>query len=199
LDIVEFFFRFVSLPSKWDTDYSSGDEIRYPVEFDTGKGRYEYTISVNAMFDRFRAPFRLSRGQVHRTTTEHLQQLLDDDLKSEDANLVSLVQRAIGAYKDPRTDRRVEAAECMCKAFEHIKSSQGPDIKSSIANTLAKVPVAPDVRTRLDEHLKGLTNLGHSAVRHSTQDSPSIDDKALSEYLFFTYLVTVRYLIGLGR
>ncbi len=63
LDLIEFFFRYVSKPTKWWDHQFCGSS--HPTgTYESKTARYEYTIEINRMFERFHYPYKLRKGTV---------------------------------------------------------------------------------------------------------------------------------------
>lgn len=188
-DLIEFLYRYVSKATEWIRCY---DDDRCPSGFSARAGRQEYTKEINAVLTRFGAPYRLTQGQIVRVGSKIIEEVLEEPITTDDQELNGLIRRAVEAFKD-RKDRRVEAAEVCCKAFEHLKHKYGKDTKVSSETLIRNVVENTEQFNKLNAFWTALTNLGHGTVRHSKPDSPSTSDPILAEYLFLQYYTSIQF------
>lgn len=188
-DLIEFFYRNGSEPIEWE----ACDTDRCPVRFSGSRGRSKFTAEMNDIFVRFGATYRLCQGRMSRVGSPVIETLFSDVIVSDDAELQQLIDRAVSAFRD-RTDRRVEAAEIICKAFEHLKHKYGKDSKKG-AEALIQLLVENEQQAeKMSALWLALTNTAHSFVRHSTPIAPSTSDVLLAEYIFIQFYSAI-YLI----
>lgn len=187
-DLVEFFYEHAVSPTDWQ---HCGDD-KCPSKYSRQDGRKYYTTEINKIFGRFGAPYRLVLGQVTRVTSPIVEKILDEPIVTEDIELNKQLTRAVAAFRD-RTDKRIEAAEICCKAFEHFKCRYGANAKSSTQAIIAELVSSEDQAEKLNVYWKALTDLGHAANRHSKPTSPSTSDSEFAEYLFLQYYTAIYF------
>ncbi len=187
-DFIEFFYQHVSKPTRWD----DCDNDKCPKEFSKSAGQQYYSLEVNKLFVRFGAPFRLIQGEVTRTNSKLIEELLEEPLITDDVELNTLLTRAVRALRD-KSDKRIEAAEICCKAFEHFKHRFGNNAKSSTSIMIKKLVDSDEQVQKLNEYWHALTNLGHGSIRHSKPDAPSTNDPHFAEYLFIQYYSAIQF------
>lgn len=189
-DLIEFLNRFVSEPLEFTPCGWDDDEC--PSRFSAKGGREKYTKEINMILERFAAPFRFSQGQIVRVGSQVIEELLQEPIITPDAELNRLISSAIAAFRD-KVDRRVQAAEVCCKAFEHMKHRYGKDTRSGSQNLIKKLVENDDQFEKFNAYWLALTNLGHTSLRHSKPGSPSTNDALLSEYLFIQYYSAIYF------
>lgn len=186
-DHIEFFYRRVSKPVAFS---SCWDSQECPQKFSAASGRIDFTKEINTIFIRFGALYRLSQGQVITAGSKIIEDTFNEPLLTDDEELNILIRRAVEAFRD-RKDRRIEAAEVCCKAFEHLKHKYGKDAK---AEALIRMLGENDEQfSKLNDFWSALTKLGHGAVRHSKPGAPSTNDPLLAEYLFLQYYTAIQF------
>lgn len=188
-DLIEFFYDHASLPTSWAA--CGGDDNRCPQSYSGMRGKARFANEVNIVFTRFGAPYRLAHGRIIRASSPVIEQLLEHPILTDDQKLNELITRAVQAFKD-KSDRRVEAAEICCKAFEHFKKQYG-DSKTGAETLIRKVVPHQNLFDNLNMYWKALTTLGHEAVRHSKPEAPSISDPIFAEYLFLQYYSAIYF------
>ena len=186
-DFVEFFYRYTSKPTEWSDCIDGG---KCPRGYSSLSGREKFSTEINAVFVRFGAPFRLVRGQIVRANSEIVDRILEVPIVTDDADLNGLIKRAVDAFQD-KNDKRIEAAEICCKAFEHLKHRFGGNAKKSSEALIRQLVQNSEQFEKLNLYWSALTSLGHSAIRHSKPEVPSTSDPVLAEYLFVQYYTAI--------
>ncbi len=186
-DYIEFFYRHVSKPLSFS---SCCDNQECPQEFSSASGRIDFTKEVNTILTRFGAPYRLAQGQIIMAGSKIIEGMLEEPLVTDDGELNLLIKRAVEAFRD-RKDRRVEAAEVCCKAFEHLKHKYGKDAKAEVLIRI--LGENEEQFSKLSALWLTLTNLGHGTVRHSKPGAPSTNNPLLAEYLFLQYYSAIQF------
>ncbi len=194
LDLVEFFFRHVAKPTKWDHDW---DDEAYPTEYSIPDGRYEYTVQVNGMFERFNHPYKLQKGVISRRGSAVLDVRTDiGDLRTNDSHLVKLLNSAVTNFFDRSGAKKLEALRSIVDAFERLKTLEGRDKKASAEAVIAKISSDESVRECLTKHFLTLTHIANQfTIRHHEQDRIELTDERLVEYLFYGYFNLVRLIL----
>jgi len=197
LDLVEFFYRHVAKPTKlWFHDYS-GCMGYHPKEYDTRKGRYEYTIEVNKMLKRFHHPYRLQKGRIMRSGSEILdERILSVEVLTDDDHLKRLLNSAIDNFFERTGSKKLEGLRSIVDAFERLKTREGPDKKKSVEKVIAKISPDSEIRACFDEHLRMMTELSNKyTIRHHEVDKVVLEDEAVIDYLFYSYYNLVRLIL----
>lgn len=187
-DLIEFFYQHAVSISAW----KDCAEDRCATRYSKLVGRKHYSTEINKIFCRFGAPYRLIQGEVSRVNSQIVETILEEPIITTDLELNKLLARAVKAFRD-RSDKRVEAAEICCKAFEHFKHRFGANTKTSTQAIIAGLVDSDDQAEKLNLYWKALTDLGHAANRHSKPSSPSTSDSEFAEYLFLQYYTAIYF------
>ena len=195
LDFIEFFFRHIAKPTKsWDHDYCGHS---HPTEYDGPKGRYEYTVEINAMLKRFNHPYRLQKGSIVRTGSETLDtRIAAVELRTTDTHLLRLLGSAQESFYDKSGTKKLEGLRSLVDAFERIKTLEGQDKKTSVRKVIDRLSPLDEIRQQFDEHLRKMTDLANRyTIRHHESGKIILDDVAIIEYLFYSYYNLIRLIL----
>lgn len=190
LDFVEFFALFVSKPTQFGC---WGDSC--PHDFDPVEGKRTYDLEINSLFDRFCVPFRISQGFLYRSNSVLIDELFIEGSVSDDRVLNEMVLRAVALYRDPRNDRRIEAADSIVKAWEYIKTTHGSNVKTSVERLLKDVVKTDSSRKVVNDVWQAGTRFIHLGIRHACTESAVINDPELAGYVFLVTYVTILFAI----
>ncbi len=193
LDFVEFFGLFVSKAIKVE-DCWNGEVC--PAVFFRPEGIDDYDREVNVLFDRFGAPFRISNGVLYRSNSVLIDELFQELPISNDQRLNEMISKSVALYREPRTDRRIEAVDSLVKAWEYVKSSYGSDIKVSVENLLRDVVQDSGSRKIVDDLWQSGSKFIHLGIRHATKNSAVIEDPELAGYVFLVTYVSILFAIS---
>ena len=195
IEYVEAFFQLVAKPSdSWFHSYCGSE---HPKAFDISSGRYDYTVQVNTLFDRFGAGLRLMNGKVNSLGSGVLAPRLAEALPfGEDEHLRSLVTMALADFRSPDPMKRWTALQHIADAFERIKSSQLPNNKKQSVVALVKA-LQPEfaLAKHIDALFREMTSLSNNlTIRHHEIGTMEItDDAQLIDFLFYSYYNLVRF------
>lgn len=185
LDIIEFFYKYISKPI---------ENIKN--EYDKKAGRYEYTIAVNDLFEQFNHPYKLVKGEIRLTTCKVLdERILSLNITTDDQVLRELIESAVNYFYDRSGEHKKTGLEKIVDAFERLKTLEGTDKKGSIEKVFSKLSPFELVRNMLNQDMRDLTDIANNwNIRHSEIKTKSINDPNVMEYLFYSYFNFV-YLI----
>lgn len=193
LDLIEFIFEYISKPtsSRIDTYYN----VSYPDTFDKAKGRYEYTIEINALFERNRLSYKIEKGHIRRTHSKTLDSSLISEGITSDELLKAEVQQAINLFLSRDINNTKTALTVIANAFERAKTLAYPSDKRESAKQICRT-IASD-KDKLAElfssHFMHLTDISNYCdIRHKESGKIIIDDYDLQEYLFYSYFSAIR-------
>lgn len=194
LDLVEFFFRHVAKPTKWEHTW---EDDFVPTEYSVAHGRYEYTVQINGMFERFNHPYRLQKGVINRKGSDVLDvRTAIGDLRTNDSHLVKLLNGAVSNFFDRSGGKKLEALCSIVDAFERLKTLEGTDKKASAEAVIARLSPDESVRAHLTEHFLTLTRIANQfTIRHHERDRIELSDDSLVDYLFYGYFNLVRLIL----
>jgi hypothetical protein len=136
LDVIEFIFQYVSKPIAYE--YDEYHRISYPIGFDTAKGRYDYTVSVNRIFQRNRIAYKLDKGKITRVHDEILDNRFQESCTSYSAKLNSEVKQAVDLFTSRNPENIKTALTTIANAFELTKTLAFPEDKKKSAQYICK-------------------------------------------------------------
>ena len=196
LDLIEFFFRFVSKPvESWFHQYCG---CSHPSKYDTKAGRLAYTIEVNRLFQNFSIPLRLEKGLVRATTSQILERgVLDFELETNDNHLRDLINSAIKAFRDGTPSRKRDALRFTVDAFERLKTYRCKENKKKGINELLhEISENVEIRDIFNEDMNSLTAIANGfCIRHHEHSQKEISDDDFVEFLFFLYFNFIRFIM----
>jgi hypothetical protein len=191
-------------PSK--NELPSADQVRQLVEslfahavkpsvtdggrsYDERKGRYEYTVHLNAVFKSCNAAYELKRGRLQRISPDVMEvRVLSTELHTDDQHLRKLLTSATDAFFDRSGKRRLEGLRSMVDAYERVKTMADSDKKGSIRVIVGKLTPDPQVQQYFDGLLASLTKIANTyTIRHHEKSRVVLDDQDIIEYLFYSY------------
>ena len=195
IEYVEAFFQLVAKPTEsWFHDYCRSS---HPMKFDMAAGRYDYTVSVNALLDRFGTGLRLQNGKIRSSGSQVMTPRLAELLPfGGDDHLRSLVTMALTDFRSPDPQKRWNALRHMADAYERIKSSQVPrNKKQSVAALVSALSPEAALAQHLDALLREMTSLSNDlTIRHHEIGTVEIiDDADLIDFLFYSYYNLIRF------
>ena len=192
---VEGLFQIVSKPTdSWYHDHCGSS---HPKTFDSYQGRYDYTVKVNALFDRFDTGLRLQNGKIKSAGSQVLAPRLADTLPTGgDDHLARLLASALAKYKHPSPAQRWEALCALVDAYDRIKTVLEPaDKKRSVGLLIKEMAVHDGMAEHLDGMFRALTSLSNDlTIRHHEVGKVEItDDVEVIDFLFYSYYNVVRF------
>lgn len=194
-DLIQFFYRFISKPiENWFHQYCGSD---HPKSYDRSKGRYEYTIEVNKLFERFNHPYKIQKGEIKLIGSPTLDApLISLELDIDDEHLKGLIEQAISKFYERRSSEKYIALRLIVDAFERIKTLEGEDKKKSVSKVISKISLFGYVQENLDVDLRKLTDVANDfCIRHHEISKKPIDDPDMVEFLFYLYFNYVRLIL----
>lgn len=197
LDMVEFFYRSISKPSK--REYHPFFKHNHLISFDKNAGQQEYLDDVNRLFRRNNLAFELKEeGKVIRLGPVLLRgALVKTVFKTEDEELNRLLELAREKFCDPDVKIRREAVEKLWDAWERLKTlEKGSDKKKQTAILFTKAISDPEFRKCIDEEAIALTKIGNDfAIRHTETNKVIISNSEDLDYLFHRLFALIQLLL----
>jgi hypothetical protein len=171
----------------------------YHLAFDREEGLQEFVESINSIFARNGVAYELTEeGQVKRTLTTEMQQLLSDtSFHSGDTETDRLLEEARSQFSSPRVEARKDALEKLWDAFERVKTLEtGKDKREQVTRLLDRVATGK-FRATLETEAFELTSIGNSyRIRHSeTSQEPLAGSKEV-DYLFHRMFSFLRLVLA---
>lgn len=197
LDLVEFFYVYISEPVKsWFHQYCGSN---HPEKFDLGKGRYSYTVKVNALFERFRQPYKLVKGKVLKANSTILDDNLilpDIEISVEDEHLKELIARALDHFYNSKVNHKIDGLCSLVDAYERLKTIKNPSNKKDSAEALVKaLALEEGMAPHIDALFRELTTISNqTTIRHHEVGKEVIKDQATIEFLFYAYYNAIRFM-----
>jgi len=193
--LIEFYFKFVSEPLEWGKDERGWD---IPIKFNKGDGCYKYTCRINELFENFRHPYRLVKGEIFNTGSEVLGNSLKLDFEIKDKELKEFIGLAINKFYRIHIEEKRIGLEKIVDALERLKSLKDSDKKKSIDKILNEVSKGNNnLKEILNNELLELNKIANEKymIRHTEKDKSSINDPELIEYLFYRYFNIIRFIL----
>ena len=195
IEYMEAFFQLVAKPTEsWFHSYCGSS---HPTKFDIASGRYDYTVSVNALLDRFGTGLRLQNGKIRSSGSQVMAPRLAEALPfGGDDHLRGLVTMALVDFRSPDPQKRWNALRHIADAYERIKSSQVPgNKKRSVAALVNALRPEAALAAHLDALLREMTSLSNDlTIRHHEIGTVEItDDADLIDFLFYSYYNLIRF------
>lgn len=195
LDVVQFCYQHVSKPLRgryheWFNHHH--------LEFDRDAGRDEFRDLVNRIFRRNGIVFELeSDGKVRRVIPVEMRRLYKGSFVSPDVAVNKLMKQAMKAFRDPDLAQRERAVEKLWDAWERLKTLQGNDKKSGLAELLDRASHGHAAfRQTLEDEARALTNLGNDyRIRHHEVDKVALDESSHLGYVFYRMLSLLGLLV----
>ena len=199
LDMVEFFYKYISKPTR--KEYHPFGKHNHLLSFDQDAGKQQYLEDVNRLFRRNSLAFELQGdGKVVRLEPVVLRETLDSAVfQSEDQELNRLLKLAREKFRDPNVNIRREAVEKLWDAWERLKTLEpGPGKKKQIEALLTKaIPQSQsEFRERVNQEAIALTKIGNDfAIRHTEKNKIIISESEFLDYLFHRLFALIQMLL----
>lgn len=184
LDIIEFFFRYISIPKK------DG--------FDGPKARYQYTIGVNQLFQNFKLLYKLIKGSVKELHSSGLDEnILKDSFEIPDKETEKLINFALEKFYSRKPSEQKIGLEKIVDAYQRISSWEGKNKKESVDKILNKVANGNfHIKKLFEQDSKELWKIANEfMIRHTEIDKKTINDTDFIEYLFYSYYNNIRLIL----
>jgi len=197
VDLVEFFYRYVSKPTRKERHESF--EHEHILAFDKVAGRQEYLSDVNRLFRRNRLVYELqANGQVQYIAPIVLREaLISTTFRTEDPELNRLLELAREKFRDPALEMRREAVEKLWDAWERLKvieEAPNKDKKQRIIALLTKAVPQEKFRDHIEKEAAALNVIGNEfAIRHSEKEV--LNESDYLDYLFFRLFALIQLLL----
>lgn len=194
-DLIEFFYGFVSKPT--DEPHECYCNDWHYGEFDRQRGRYEYTVEVNKLFDRFNHPYKLKKGRIILVISQTLDAPLTSlEIRTDDEHLRTLIEQAVSDFYHRSGSRKSLALRSIVDAFERLKTLEGHDKKDSVAKVVRNVSRIEAVQKAFDADMRELTRIANDfCIRHHEMGKKPIKDPDMVEFLFYLYFDFVRLIL----
>ncbi len=197
LDMVEFFYRDISKPTK--KDYHSFFKHNHLLLFDQDAGKQQYLEDVNRLFRRNKLAFELKGdGKVVRLEPVVLRETLASAVfQSEDQELNRLLELAREKFRNPDVNIRREAIEKLWDVWERLKTLEpGIDKKKQIEALLMRAIPQAEFRERVNQEAIALTNIGNDfGIRHTETNKIVISESEFLDYLFHRLFALIQMLL----
>jgi hypothetical protein len=195
VEYVEAFFQLVQRPTdSWFHQFCGSS---HPTSFDRAGGRYDYTVSVNALLSHFETGLRLQNGKIRSSGSPILGPRLAETLPfGSDDHLRNLVTMALTDFVSANPQKRWNALRHIADAYERIKSSQVPGNKRrSVAALVGMLRPEEGLASHLDALLREMTTLSNDlTIRHHEVGTVEItQDAELIDFLFYSYYNLIRF------
>lgn len=191
---IQAIYQFIAKPTKQQFHLFCG--ANHPTEFDVTAGRYDYTVMVNELLERFQTGYRMQSGTVRTAASSVLGANLGEALPfGTDTHLRDLVTKAVLDYRSPQLADKFTAVQGLAAAYERIKSIPEPSNKrESTTQLIARMTPEADARQHLNELFTAVTNLSNTmTIRHHEVGKIEISrDRDLVDFLFHMYYNIVR-------
>lgn len=196
LDVLQFCYQHVSKPIR--AGYHEFFKHHH-LEFDREAGREEFRDFVNRIFRRNGIVFDLeSDGKVRRVIPAEMRRLYKGSFVTPDAAFNKLMKQAMKAFRDPDLSQRQRAVEKLWDAWERLKTLQGSDKKSGLAELLDRAALGNAAfRQTLEDEARALTDLGNRdfRIRHHEVDRVALDESSHLGYVFYRMLSLIGLLV----
>jgi len=197
LDMVEFFYKYISKPTR--KEYHSFGKHNHLLSFDQDAGKQQYLEDVNRLFRRNSLVFELKGdGKVVRLEPVVLRETLASAVfQSEDQELNRLLELAREKFRNPDVNIRREAIEKLWDVWERLKTLEpGPDKKKQIEALLTRAIPQSEFRECVNQEAITLTNIGNDfAIRHTEKNKIIISEPEFLDYLFHRLFALIQMLL----
>ena len=195
IEYVEAFFQLVAKPTEsWFHDYCRSS---HPTKFDTAAGRYDYTVSVNALLDRFGTGLRLQNGKIRSSGSQVMAPRLTEALPfGGDDHLRGLVTMALDRLPVRRPSEALERCGTWLMRTSASSRLQVPgNKKQSVAALVSALRPEAALAEHLDALLREMTGLSNDlTIRHHEIGTVEItEDADLIDFLFYSYYNLIRF------
>ncbi len=187
LDVIEFIFKHISLPSEWE---SAPFGEATPTAYDKSDARYKYTCGINALFSRSKLGYRIKNGVIQRVYSDVLDERLKPEEFEADDDLRREAIQAVKLFKSRSSADKITALTTIANAFELAKTLKYPDDKKESINSIIKSISEDNIKLEqiMNQHFICLTEISNKAkIRHKEKGTIDIKDSDLQNYLFYTY------------
>lgn len=188
MDLVEFVWRYVSLPEPFDHHgFFHHDHYRV---FDQATGRKRWRDETNQILNRNGVALELeTTGFVTRIGPLAAQIALNNELPpTGDLTLDALLQTAVRKYRDPDPITRLESLEHLWDALERVKTILDSDKKKGVAALIERMSGTPEARVILDEEFAALTAIGNKFhIRHHETTKTPVPPEMVDALFVRTY------------
>lgn len=181
LDLIEFFFKFVS--------------IQMEDKFDSGTARYQYTIRINQLFENFKLSYKLEKGIVKDRHSGLMDRAVTkDDFAIGDLETQNLMNMAVEKFYSRKVDEQRIGLEKLVDAFQRVSSWENNDKVKSVNAVLDIISKEqPALREPLETELNDLWKIANEfMIRHTEMNKTKITDSDFMEYLFYRYYSVLR-------
>ena len=182
-DLIEFFFRFIS--------------VQVEDLFDRGKATYQYTIRINQLFENFKLSYKLEKGIVKDRHSGIMDRTITkDDFVIEDKETQNLIGLAIEKFFNRSSAEQKIALEKLVDAFQRVSSWENSNKPQSVKALLGKVCKDQEgFENVLENELSVLWKIANEfMIRHTELDQIKLTDPDVSEYLFYRYYTVLRFI-----
>lgn len=178
-DVIEFLFQHVSKPIDGTRHAWNGCGMHWET-FNRSEGRAEFRTKINKVLGHYQKPFELSaNGEVLHKPEAGFEPILEADVPSKDANVVSRIEAAVLRYRrhGSTLDDRRQAVRDLADVLEYLR----PQVKALL--------------TAADD--KDLFNIANNfGVRHHNDKQKTTYDAALwLSWMFYFYLATIHVVL----
>ena len=190
-DLIELLYKYISKPKDRNN-------------FDCMKGRYEYTIKINNLFENFKLSYELKSGKIKEKYSKTVDKIImQDDFKIPDKEVQKFLNIAYEKFYSRNIQEKKIALEKLVDAYQRISSweckpdKKGKDKDKSINLILNKISSQKlIVKDLLKVDFKEDINIANKyMIRHTEVDKKKIDDLELLEYLFYRYYIAIRLIL----
>jgi hypothetical protein len=182
LDLIEFFFKFVS--------------IQVEDKFDGGAARYQYTVGINQLFNNFKLSYKLEKGIVKERHSGFMDRALTrDDFAITDLETQNLVNMAVEKFSSRKIDEQRIGLEKLVDAFQRVSSWENSNKVKSVGAILDRLSKEQStLKEPLETELQILWKIANDfMIRHTEMDKIKIIDSDFMEYLFYRYYGMLRF------
>ncbi|HEX7678735.1 MAG TPA: hypothetical protein VF713_11470 [Thermoanaerobaculia bacterium] len=190
VNLVEFFAGSVVYPDLLMCNYCERDHITF------GRpARDDFRAAVNVVFTNLGLPFQFTEQGVRHQRSAILSRDAEEvALLTSDLALADLLRRAVSDFLHGGEDRRLTGLRTIVDAFERTKALLGTNKRVSIDRLVRQMAVDEQLVEPLDQMFRRLSDIGNKySIRHHEPSQQPLDDPALVEYLFYSYLNLVRF------
>lgn len=169
-------------------------EIKLNSKENLAKIRYNYTVKINQLFNRFKLNYRLNKGNVTTLHSSLLNNLFIDDLNCQDSEVKNFITLAFEKFRDPNITEQRIGVNKLVDAFERIKT-----LKDQKKRTGAKkmVESVSDNGLFFNKDIKLANKIANDyfMIRHTEVDKTKIESEEVLEYLFYLYYNCIRVIL----
>lgn len=187
MDMIEFCWR--SIGRVEERGYHGFFKHQH-ITFDVASGRAEFKDDINRIFQRNGLAFVLTdRGEIERLVPVEIGAALHRaQFRTGDTELDAMLAAARQKFLDADERVRQEALEKLWDAWERLKTLDGKDKRTGIADLLDRAAgtTSPKLREELEKEARALTDMGNSFhIRHSETKQERLQSGDHVDYLFY--------------